>query len=196
MADLDGRIVVRGYRTVFAFERRLYRFDRWRIPLRGGLPLRALLYAPAVYVLLLALGRVPGLGALLGLLPDPLRWGLLPLGAVALLLGVELDGRPAHRALWALARWRLAPRWLAGLRPCPPPRGLVTVTGTLTVRHDWRGAAYRPGRLRGPARVLLRRPARLVGDGPHRMEAQPAPGGPQRVGRVVQIPAGGELLLR
>lgn len=196
MADVDGRVVVRGYRTVFAFERRLYRFDRWRIPLRGGLPLRALLYTPAIYALLIAASWLPLLGGLLALLPDPLRWGLLPLGATAAMLQLALDGRPAHRSLWALARWRLSHRWLAGLRPCPPPRGPLVLDGPLVVRHDWRGACYRPGTVRGPARVLLRRPGRLTGDGPRRLVLDPAPGRPERVGRVVEIPAGAELELR
>jgi len=196
VSELDRRVVVRGYRTVFAFERRLYRLDRWRIPVRGGLPLRALLYAPAVYALLLLASGLPLLGGLLGLLPDPLRWGLLPLGATVVLLHVELDGRPAHRALWALARWRLSRRWLAGLRPCPPPRGLVRLEGRLVVRHDWRGADYRPGRVRGPARVLLRRPGELTADGPRRLGLDPGAGRPDRLGRVVEIPAGGELELR
>jgi hypothetical protein len=196
MAGLDGPIVIHGYRTVFAFERRLYRFDRWRIPLPGGLPLRTLLYAPVVYLTLLIVDRLPILGALVGLLPDPLHWGLLPLGAVAALLQVEVDGRPAHRALWALAYWRAAPRWLATGRPCPPPAGPVVLTGELVVRHDWRAAAFLPGRVHGPARVLLRSPARLTPDGARRLVLEPEDGRPMKVGRVVEIPERGVLELR
>jgi hypothetical protein len=195
-AQPDGRIVVRGYRTVFAFERRLYRLDQWRIPLRGGLPLRALGYVPAVYLALALASRVPGLGALLELLPDPVHWGLLPLGLVAALLGLELDGRGAHRALWALVRWRLGARWVAGTHPCPPPHGLVPLVGRLVVRHDYRAASYRPARITGPARVLLRAPARLSPSGPRRLVLDPEPGRPRQRGQVVEIPSGGVLELR
>jgi len=44
-------MTVRSYRSVFRFERRLYRFDRWRLPVHGGVRLRALLWLPAVSAL-------------------------------------------------------------------------------------------------------------------------------------------------
>src|SRR4051795_12432662 len=119
--DAQDELVIHSYRTVFSFEWRLYRFDRWRLPLRGGLPVRALLYAPAVYLVLLAADRVPLLGGALRLLPAPLHWALAPLGLVAALLHARLDGRAVHRALWALARWRLSPRLLGRAGPLPPP---------------------------------------------------------------------------
>jgi hypothetical protein len=194
--DASDELVIRSYRTVFSFERRLYRVDRWRIPLRGGLPLRALLYAPVVYALLVLIDRLPLVGAAPGLLPPPLHWGLLPLALVAAAVRAQLDGRPAHRALWALARWRLAPRWLAGLRPCPPPSGVVALAGTTVVRPDWRAPTYRPGRVRGPARVLLRHPAELApARSPRRLRLVPRPGAPLRTGRVLDVPAGAELEL-
>src|SRR3954451_20979839 len=134
----DGRVVMRSYRTVFRFERRLYCFDRWRLPVRGGVPLRALVYAPAVYLAWVALAGIPGVGVAMAALPDPLRWGLVPLALVAGLLRLELDGRPAHRALWARIRWRLAPRWRAGLRPCAAPGPAALAVGALVVRPDSR----------------------------------------------------------
>jgi hypothetical protein len=189
-------IAIRGYRTVFAFERRLYRIDRWRLPLRGGVPLRALVYAPAVYVALGLLDRLPLLGVALRLLPPPLHWALLPLALVYAGVRAELDGRAAHRALWSLARWRLQPRWLAGLRPCPPPVGAVALTGVTVVRPDWRAPGYRGGRVRGPARVVLRRPAtlRLSHDG-RRLTLAPADGPPLRRARVVALPDAAELVV-
>jgi len=200
MSSTDRRVTVRSYRSVFRFERRLYRFDRWRLPVHGGVPLRALLYLPAVYGVLLLAGRIPGLGAALGLLPDPVHWALLPLAAVWGLLRVEVDGRPAHRALWAILRWRLSSRWLAGLRPCSPPGPAPLAVGSLVVRPDWRSAEYRPGRVRGPARVLLRYPATLrtvrgllLGTS-ERLEIEPVPGArPMRRGKLVAVPTGGEL---
>jgi hypothetical protein len=189
-------IVVRSYRTVFAFERRLYRFDRWQIPLRGGLPLRALLYAPAVYLTVALLGALPAVGWLLDAVPDPVRWGLAPLAAIVALVHAQLDGRPAHRALLSLARWRLSGRWRAGPRRCPPPHGVVPLFGTLTMRPDLHAADYRAGSLHGPARVLLRNPARLTPSDSRTLWLEPLAGGPLRSGRIVSIPDDGALELR
>ena len=195
--DAPDELVIRSYRTVFSFEWRLYRFDRWRLPLRGGLPVRALLYAPAVYAVLLAADRLPLLGAALRLLPPPLHWLVAPLMLVVALLRAQLDGRPAHRALWALARWRLSPRWLAGLRRCPPPHGLVALDGIMVVRPDWRAGEYRAGRVRGPAHVLLRGPAELIpGRSSRRLKLAPRPGARLASGRVLELPAGTELELK
>lgn len=188
-------LVIRSYRAVFRIERRIHRIDRWQLPLPGGLPVRALVYAPIVYALLALAARLPVLGAALGALPDPVRYALLPLGLVWAALNVELDGRPVHRVAWSLARWAVERRWLAGLRPCPPPLGRVALTGTLTVRPDHRGSVYRPGTVRGPARALLRRPAALA-RARARVTLTPAPGGPQRRGQVLDVPAGAELVIR
>jgi hypothetical protein len=188
----DGRVVVRSYRTVFRFERRLYRFDRWRLPVRGGVPLRALLYTPAVYVAWVALAGIPGVGMVMAALPDPLRWGLVPLALVAGLLRLELDGRPAHRALWARVRWRLGPRWRAGLRACRSPGPVPLAVGVLVVRPDWR--AGRPGRVRGPVRLRVRARTSSPGSVPARrlvLELDPA-----TKAWTVRVPAGGVLELR
>src|SRR3954468_14416239 len=102
--DAPDELVIHSYRTVFSFEWRLYRVDRWRLPLRGGLPVRALLYTPAVYAALALVDRLPWISAVPGLLPPPLHWLLVPLALVTALVRGRLDGRPAHRALWSLAR--------------------------------------------------------------------------------------------
>jgi len=54
-------ITLRSYRSVFRFERRLHR----RIPVRGGLPLRTLLYAPLTWGAVLAASQAPGVGWML-----------------------------------------------------------------------------------------------------------------------------------
>jgi hypothetical protein len=194
--DAAEPLLIRSYRTVFRFERRLYRIDQWRLPLRGGVPVRALLYVPIAYALLALAGAVPLAGAALGALPAPLHWGLLPLALVLAALRAQLDGRPAHRALWALARFALERRWLAGLRPCPPPAGTVAITGAMVVRPDPHGATYRPGRVSGPARVLLRCPAELSRPRRRRLELAASPGAPLATGRVLELPARSELVVR
>jgi len=206
MSAADGRLTIRSYRTVFRFERRLYRFDRWRLPVRGGVPLRVLFYLPAVYLALAVVGRLPVLGWALAVLPDPLRWGLLPLALVLALLRVELDGRPAHRALWAIVRWRLGARWRAGLRACSPPGPAPLASGALVVRPDWRAGGARTGRVFGAARVRLRCATRVRRPGQgdagearvsaRRLVLDVEAGTTSSAGRVVEIPAGGVLELR
>jgi hypothetical protein len=201
MTTSDGRLVIRSYRSVFRFERRLYRFDRWRLPVRGGVPLRALLYAPVVYLACMLIGRLPLVGAGLGVLPDPVRWGSLPLGIVIALVRIERDGRRAHRALWAVVRHRLSPRWVAGLRPCAAPGPAPLAWGTMVVRPDSCSAGE--GHVRGPVRVRVRGPARVLGqDGRNRVAGRRLVvevvehGDPSSGARVISVPVGGVLELR
>ena len=37
-------MVIRSYRRVFEVDRRIYRVDRWALPVPGGVPLRAVGY--------------------------------------------------------------------------------------------------------------------------------------------------------
>jgi hypothetical protein len=186
-------ITVRGYRTVFSFERRLYRFDRWRLPLRGGLPVRALLYAPVVWGAVIAAGRVPALGSLIAALPDPTRYALLPGAITVALLRVQPDGRAAGRALWALLRYRLSSRWTTGSRRCRAPGLAALAVGVLRVCPDWRAGSYRAGSIAGPARVLLRAPAIVNASSSRRLTLRPGTGRAVRVGRAVHLPAGAVL---
>jgi hypothetical protein len=185
-------ITIRGYRTVFSFERRLYRFDRWRLPLRGGLPVRALLYAPLVWGAVIAAGHVPAIGSVVAWLPDPTRYALLPGAITVALLRVQPDGRAAGRALCALVRFWMSPRWTAGQRRCRAPGVEPLALGALRVCPDWRSGAYRSGQVTGPARVLLRAPATVTTSG-RRLTLTPSEGPPVRVGRVVHLPDGAVL---
>ena len=51
LADDHGlmaeRVVIRSYRRVFEVDRRIYRVDRWALPVPGGVPLRAVGYFAA-----------------------------------------------------------------------------------------------------------------------------------------------------
>lgn len=190
-------LMIRSYRGVFRFERRLYRIDRWRLPLRQGLPVRALLYAPVAYAALLCAGALPLLGPVLGVLPAPVRWLLLPGALVVAALRVQVAGRPGHRALVSILRWAVSPRWLAGLRRCPPPAGRLTLTGALVVRPDTRGPHYRPGRVAGPAHVVLSAPAQLaVRSELRRVELTPLEDAHLTAGRLLELPANSELVIR
>jgi hypothetical protein len=150
---------IRSYRVVFRLERRLHRLGQWRVPLPHGLPLVALGHFAVTLGLVLTLGRLPGIAALLELLPAPARYAALPAGAAYLLARWRPDGRPAHRAAIALARLRLGPRRLAAFRPAP--LGHVRFAD-LSMAPDAGGARLVRARIRGPVRIGLGYPCRTA----------------------------------
>src|SRR3954471_18087180 len=99
MAD---RVLIRSYRRVFEVDRRIYRVDRWALPIPGGVPLRAVGYFAATLLAVVVLGALPGTGALVGMLNAPLRYVVLPLAVAVLGMQAAPDGRSAHRfaATW------------------------------------------------------------------------------------------------
>ena len=203
-------IRLRGYRRVFRIERRLFRFDRWRIPYPHGIPLRAIGYFLAVELCLLGAARLPLLGALLGLLPAALLYIGAPfLGALALARG-RIDGRPPHHVLLSLLRFSLAPHWLAGLSPCPPPGEQVLALEPVTVAYDARESFHVRGRIRGPATVTLRYPGAVRPEGAppwlrerrkraaraRRYRVRRAPGAaPMLRGKTLRVPRGGKVVV-
>jgi hypothetical protein len=200
--------VIRSYRLVFRRRWRLFRIQNWRIPLPGGLELRAVGYWLACMAALAMAARLPGLGLLIDTLPASIRFGVLPLAGAWALSNIEIDGRSPHRALAALLAWRLRPRSLAGLRRCPRAGELGFAEPRITVSADLRTPIYPPGRLRGPAKVLLRYPVavRAVGArgrgrtrgeriaSARRWRLRATGAGPLRRGRVLEIPAGREVI--
>jgi hypothetical protein len=197
----DERVAVRAYgRRVFRVERRLYRIERWRIPVPGGIPLRAAVYTVATLLVVLAAGRLPGLGALIGLAHPAYPYVLLPLAVGVLGSQVAPDGRATHRfardwlALRLRARRRSAGRAVA-LEGEPLPAG-----GELMLRADHRTPELRPGVVRGPATVAFREPVALSGGRRGRWRARPAGErgarrGERMVGRVA-LDAGERLEVR
>jgi hypothetical protein len=154
----DNKITLRSYRLAFELERRLHRIDRFRIPVPYGIPLVALAYGAAVAVGLVVVGSLPLAGALLGLLPWPVRLILLPGVITRALCHRRADGRPAHEAIVALMMFLLSPRRLVGLEPAP---ARDVDLGVVAVASDERSSDYRAGVVRGPGMVLVRCPARL-----------------------------------
>src|SRR3954467_741488 len=119
MAD---RVTIRSYRRVFEVDRRIYRVDRWPLPVPGGVPLRAVGYFAAVLVLMVALG------GLVSFLSPPLRFVVVPLAVAVLGTQAAPDGRTAHRFAVDRLRFKLrAHRRSAGrvgaLRGGPGPWG-------------------------------------------------------------------------
>ena len=109
-------IEIRSYRRVFDLERRIYRVDRLRLN-PSGVPLRGIVYFLAALAAMLLFAAVPLIGALARTLPWYLRELAVPGAGAALLTLIRVEGRPFHLAAFALLRYVLGPRELAGLRP-------------------------------------------------------------------------------
>ena len=186
-------MVIRSYRDVFDLERRIHRLDRFRVPVPHGIPLRGLAYGIAALLALLLLSELPLLGAALGALPAPLRLVVLPAGVAMLLTQVKVDGRSAHTAAAAWARMALAPKRLVGMAPAPADEALVL--GEVAFSPDEHASHYRRAAVLGPARVLLRYPARAHRSGStlwlDQLEARP-----MYRGKVVSLRAGQRLVFR
>ena len=58
--------MIRSYRRVFEVDRRIYRIDRWALPVPGGVPLRAVGYFVAALLAMIVAGSLPGV--------PPLSW--------------------------------------------------------------------------------------------------------------------------
>lgn len=199
--------VVRSYRVVFRRRWRIFRIQNWRIPLPGGLELRALGYWLAALASIGLLGELPLLSAALGAAPLSLRLLVAPVLAAWALSRWEVDGRSPHRALAAVVEWRLRPRTLAGLRRCPAEGALLAPLPPIVSAPDLRGPSYPRGRLEGPARVLLRYPVAVEPVGGARRgtsreraararswRVRPAGGEPLQRGRTLEVPAGREVI--
>src|SRR3954447_4914258 len=163
--ESDDRARVRSYRAVLdQVERRIYRVDRWRLPTPHGISVRACAYGVAILVGVLLASRLPVAGLVLDAVPASVRLVALPLGAGALLAAWSPDGRAPHHALRALARHLASSRALSGLRrTAPAGRELVPIEEVAIASGD--GTTYRPGVVKGPARVLLRYPVRIEVEG-------------------------------
>jgi hypothetical protein len=196
--------VVRSYRLVFRRRWRVFRLQNWRIPLPNGLELRAVGYWLCALIAIAVLGRLPLVGALFAAAPASLRFVALPIAAAWALSKWEIDGRSPHRAVFGILAWRLRPRILAGLRRCPAQGSVPGTLEHLAVAPDLRGASYPRGRLVGPARVLLRYPARVKLEGAgvrgrarsermataRRWRITQAGSSPLHQGKTLEIPAG------
>jgi hypothetical protein len=110
-------IEIRSYRAVFDLERRIYRVDQLRLN-PGGIPVRGVVYFLAILLAMLIAGGLPLVGAAIGALPWYLRDLALPVASATVLSVIRIEGRPFHLAAYALLRYRVGSRWLAGMRPC------------------------------------------------------------------------------
>jgi hypothetical protein len=150
-------ITIRSYAVCFDLERRLHKIDRWRVPVPYGIPLRSIGYAACALLVVLLAAKLPLIGQLLGVLPPPVRFVIVPVGISYLATQVKVDGRPAHATAVAWLRYKLAPGRLVAFRPAEEDS---TVNfGEVAFAPDERAARYRRARIEGPCEVVLRYPA-------------------------------------
>jgi hypothetical protein len=155
-------VVVRSYRRVFEVDRRIYRVDRWTLPVPGGVPLRGVGYFVAALLAVIACRALPGVGALVGALSPPLRYVVLPLVVAVLGTQAAPDGRAAHRFAWDWLCLRVRARRRCAGRVVAREGEPVPWHGELGVRFDGEGPVLHRARVHGPARVTFAVPVRLV----------------------------------
>ena len=175
-------MVIRSYRRVFEVDRRIYRVDRWALPVPGGVPLRAVGYFAAALLAVILAGALPGIGEVVGTVSAPIRFVVLPLAVAVLGTQAAPDGRAAHRFAWDWLRFRLRARRRCADRVVTLEGEPIAWDGELALRFDGDGAQLRRGRVRGPARVTFNVPVALSDRG-RRLAARGRSGGetPQAV---------------
>lgn len=150
------KLQIRSYRRVFRIERRLYRIDRWTLPIPGGVPLLALGYFTSALLVMLALSHLPLISVVIGVVPVPLRYVVLPAALATIATQVEPDGRAPHRYLIARLTHGLRTRYSrCGTYPASMPGTRTPLDARLTVRVDDTIPALVSARVSGPALVAF-----------------------------------------
>ncbi len=129
-------MVIRSYRRVFEVDRRLYRVDRWALPVPGGVPLRGLGYFAVALLAVVLLGALPVVGGLLDGLSAPVRYVIVPLSIAMLGTHAAPDGRAAHHFALAWLRLKLRSRRRAAGRRVPREGEPVAWHGALALRQS------------------------------------------------------------
>lgn len=158
---------LRSYRLAFELERRIFRIDRYRLPVPYGLPLTAVAWWFAALVAVVLAARVPLLGGLLGVVPWPARLIVVPAALARAACASGPDRRPAYERAAARARRVAGPRRVAAFGRSRSD-GVVRL-GDVCVAGDERSSVLRPAVIRGAGEVLVARAARGRTHG-HRIE--------------------------
>jgi hypothetical protein len=144
---------IRSYRAVFDLERRIYRVDRLRLN-PGGIPVRGVVYFLAILLTTLIAAGLPLVGEAIGALPWYLRDLALPVASATVLSVIRIEGRPFHLAAYALLRYGVGSRQLAGVRPCSLP-GARWRPEEILMLPDGSDGRMRRLRYTGPGAVLV-----------------------------------------
>jgi hypothetical protein len=160
---VPDRSTIRGYGGVFRRDWRIYsvpdgKGGRKPLPVTGGLPMRAVLYAGVVWALVFLVERLPVIGLPLHVFDWPIRYIAIP-GIVAFVLTkAEPDGRPAVRYLGTWLAHRLTARCRSAGRPVPAEGEVSVFEPHVAIASDGEGPTLVCGQVRGPARVEFLEP--------------------------------------
>jgi hypothetical protein len=191
--DDSGKVVIRSFRLVFdRGYRRLFKIDRYRLPFAYGLPILGIVYAALVALALVVAAKLPVAGPALAALPPPIHWVAIPGGLSMVMLHWRPDGLKPHAALWAWLEAAFTVRDLSCWQPAERDADALEL-GEIACAPDGREGRYRPGRVSGPAEVLLRYPARGWQRG-RRLHVEQTSDQPLYVGTQVTLRAGEQLV--
>src|SRR4051794_6415100 len=189
----SGRVVTRSFRLVFdRGSRRLFKIDRYRLPFAYGLPMLGIGYAAGVALALTLVAKLPVAGPALAALPPPIHWVAIPVGLSMVMLHWRPDRLKPHAALWAWVDAALPVPELSCWQPAEFSADVLEL-GEIACAPDGRQARYRPGLVHGPARVVLRYPARGWQRG-RRLHVEQTADEPLFVGTQITLRAGEDLV--
>ena len=184
-------VLIRSYRRVFRINRRLYRIERWTIPVPGGIPLIGIGYFAAALIVVLLLGQLPLAATVVALLPPPLRYVIVPAAIATVLVSIEPDGRAPHRYLLARLRLAMRCRTSRAAGAVARPRRVQQRT-RLTIEQDAHAGELQPALINGPCQITfgqlmrVRVPGRSMRRlGRRRLIARPLAGAARRQGELV-----------
>lgn len=149
-------IVIRSYRRIFNVDRRIYKVDKYALPVPGGIELRAVVYFIAAELAILFLTVLPVIGDALGVIGWQYKFFILPLAVAVLGTRVTPDGRPAHRYVASLVGYSLRRHRVAGAYAAPLEDEPGTFQADVWVTPDSHSADLRRARVKGPATVHFR----------------------------------------
>lgn len=155
----------------------------------GGVPLPGVAYFAATLVAMVILNKT--LGPLVGLLPAPIRYVIVPLAVAVAATHARPDGRSAlsFARSWLEARYRRGRR--SACRRVPDERETVSWKGKLRVRWDVDSPRLRRCRVHGPSVVEFLEPVDVANDRHTNLVARRGRGRPQTArlkdGRSVKV---------
>lgn len=163
---MPDRLTIRSFAAVDDIDRRIYYLDsinkKGPLPWPQGVPWEAIGYFLGTVVFMAILSKILIIGDIVGIIPPPFRYIMLPI--VVTFLGIQSapDGRKAHRFAIDAAAFHIRHKRWAGGTPVPLPGEKLNRQGRMRVWHDAQSPRLQRARIEGPATVKFNVPIRCV----------------------------------